>query len=93
MTGGHDPFGDGRDLAWGLARAEYDLGKPLSNAAVMVDAGETEVFERRVAQKLKDPGLGGLRHYRPGLHLIKKGAQLGPGHNRKSLSHVDFKAS
>ena len=76
MTGGHDAVGDGGDLLRGLSWAENDLWKALPGAAVVVDAGEADVLERRLAQKLKDVLVGSLRRSGPGLNLLEEGPEF-----------------
>ena len=56
-----DALGNGGNLVGSLAWAEDDLGKTLPEAAVMVDPGEAQVLERRLAQKLKKPVVRLLR--------------------------------
>ena len=55
MTRGDDALGDGGNLGRRLAEAEDDFGKSLPQCSVVVDAREAQVFERRLAQKLKEP--------------------------------------
>ena len=61
MAGRHDALGDGGDLLGGLAGTENDLGKALSDRAVVVDPGEPEVLEGGLAQKLKEALVRSLR--------------------------------
>ena len=49
MAGGDDAFGDGRNLFWRLSRPKDDFGTPLAKRAMVVDAGEAQVFERGLA--------------------------------------------
>ena len=49
VAGGDDALGDGRNLIWRLSRAKDDLGTPLPQRAMVVDAGEPQVLERRLA--------------------------------------------
>jgi hypothetical protein len=49
VAGGHDALGDGGDLVRGLSWAENDFRDPLTGAAVVVDPGESEVFEGSLA--------------------------------------------
>ena len=86
LPGRDDPLRDGRDLRRGLAWAEDDLGKTLPNASMVVDAGEPEVLERRVAQELKEAGMRGLRRQGAGLHLFEEAFQLESRHCGKRLS-------
>jgi hypothetical protein len=48
---------------------------------MVVDARETQVFEGRLAQKLKEAVLGDLEWKRPGAYLSEKGLQFGAGHS------------
>jgi hypothetical protein len=52
VAGGDDALGDGGYLFRRFSGAENDFGKALPDAAVMVDPGEAEVLERRLAQNL-----------------------------------------
>ena len=56
-----DSLGDRGDLLGGLPWTENHLWKALADAAVMVDSGESEVFERGLAQKLKEFVVRSLR--------------------------------
>jgi len=47
------PFTDRYNLVWSLALTEHDLGLALTELAVMVDAGEGEIFEWKVPQLLQ----------------------------------------
>jgi hypothetical protein len=49
VPGPDDALGNGGDLVGGLALAEDNLRKTLPQAALMVDAGKTQVFERGLA--------------------------------------------
>ncbi len=40
-----DAFGDGGNLIWRLSRPKDDFGTPLAQRAMVVDAGEPQVFE------------------------------------------------
>ena len=80
MTRGDDALGDGGDLFWRLPRAKNDFGDPLAHRAMMVDAGEAQVFERRLAQKLKETVVGCLRRERSGADVSEERGQVGAGH-------------
>ena len=56
---------------------EDDLREPLPERPVVIDAGEAEVFERRLAQNLKEPVLGRLRREDAGADIVEEGAKLG----------------
>ena len=49
VAGGDDALGDGGDLFWGLAQAENDFRHSLPQRAMVIDAREAEIFERRLA--------------------------------------------
>jgi hypothetical protein len=49
----HDLDGDRRDLGRCLAYTEDDFGETLSNAPMVVDAREAEIFERPCPQRLE----------------------------------------
>jgi len=51
-------LGDRCDLGRGLALAEHDLGKALPRHAMVVDAGEAEIFGELERQPLLGPPLG-----------------------------------
>jgi len=61
LAGTDDPFGNCADLLGCFALSEHYFRKTLANAAVMIDTGEANVLERRVAQELKESGVRGLR--------------------------------
>jgi hypothetical protein len=90
LSGIDDSFRDCGDLPGGLALPEDHLREALTDAAVMIDPGETEIFKGAVAQKLKEPGLGRLRRNGPGLDGFEQAEKLGPVHRDKSLTRVDF---
>ena len=62
-TAADDFGGDRGDLSGRLAEAEDDFRKPLTDAAMMIDAGEPEILERPSAQRLRSDasarGVGG----------------------------------
>ena len=68
------------DLFWGLSRAKNDFRHSLPQRAMMVDAREAQIFERRLAQILKEAVLGCLRRERSGTDFGEKRLQLGAGH-------------
>ena len=57
---------------------------------MMVDAREAQIFERRLAQELKEAVAGRLRRERSGMDVSEKCLQLGAGH---SPDCFDFVAS
>ena len=61
MTRRDDAFGDRGDLIRRLSLPENDFREALPNGAVVVDPGEAEVLERRLAQKLKEALVRSLR--------------------------------
>jgi hypothetical protein len=88
-----DSLGDRRNLFGRFAGTEHDLGKTLPQAAMMVDAGEAEVFERGLAQELKDAMLRRLRRNRPALDVLQQGAKIMARQcngGSKCLTRVDF---
>src|SRR4051794_24717426 len=58
---GDDPLGNRGNLRRGFALSEYHFGEPLAQGPLVVYFREAEVFERALAQILKQPGLRGLR--------------------------------
>ena len=76
VAGADDALGDCRDLVGRLALAEDDLGEALAGGALVIDPGEPEVFERFLAQNLKEPFLGRLRSKIPCADLVEEGANL-----------------
>ncbi len=64
VAGGDDALGDRGDLFRRLPRPKNDLRASLPQRAMVVDAGEAQILERRLAQKLKEPVLGCLRRER-----------------------------
>ncbi len=73
MACGDDAFGDGGDLAGRLSRPKDDLRETLAEAAVVIDAGEAQILERGLAQKLKKAVVGCLRREAPGLDVVQEG--------------------
>ena len=97
MAGGDDAFGNRGDLLGSLAGAENHLGKPLADAAVVVDPGEPKVLEGGLAQKLKESVLRSLRRKGAAANLFEEGPELVARHAvrkrsraSKSLTRVDF---
>jgi hypothetical protein len=50
LARGEQPLGDADDLRGGLALTEDDLGQPLPERAVVVDAREAEILEGEVRE-------------------------------------------
>jgi hypothetical protein len=90
VTGRDDAVGDGRNLDGRLAGAIDNFRKSLAQMAVMIDAREAQILERRLAQKLKKSFLSRLRRCRSCLNLVEQGSELQPVHRPKSLHCVDF---
>jgi len=90
VSGADQPFGDRGDLAGGLSLSKHDFGESLAGRSMVVDAGESEVFERALAQNLKEAIVRRLRCNQTAAHLVEKGPQLLPVHRGKSLKIVDF---
>ena len=93
VVGGDDPLGDRGNLLRRLARPENDFRKALAKCAMMIDAGEAQIFEGRLAQNLKDPVLRRLRCNVSGGHLLEEDGKLLSVHRAKWLGYVDFRAS
>jgi hypothetical protein len=93
MARGNDPFCDGGDLRGCLSLAEHYFRETLPDTPVMIDTGEPKVFERGVAQELKDARLGSLRCKAAGLDLVEDLTELRPGHRCNLLVRVDFGSS
>jgi hypothetical protein len=90
-----DTFGDGGDLVRGLSRAENHFRETLPEAAMVIDPREAKVFERRLAQILKDAVVRRLRRIVSGLDLAQEGKEFLTGHlakarGSKCLRRVDF---
>jgi hypothetical protein len=86
----HDPSGDGRDLIGRLSRPKNDFREALTYPPVVVHPGETEVLERRLAYKLKEAFLRGLRRKRADLDSFQERAKLVTVHRPNWLAFVDF---
>ena len=69
---GDDALGDGGDLVRRLSRPKNDFRASLSERAVVIDAGEAQVLERGLAQKLKEAVLRGLRREGAGADVGEK---------------------
>jgi hypothetical protein len=59
----------------------------------VIDPRESQVFERRLAQILKDAVVRGLRRKRAGLHVLEECMKLGAIHRAKWLGFLDFQSS
>ena len=70
--GGDDALGDGGDLFRRLSRPKNDLRASLPERAMVVDAGEAQVFERGLAQILKKAVLGDLRREGAGANVAQE---------------------
>ena len=66
-----------------LPGTENDLGKALPDAAVVIDAGEAQIFERRLAQILKEPVVRSSGVSAPDLHFVQQRAELQAVHRAK----------
>ena len=88
MTGGDDSLGDCGDLLGSLSGTENDLWKALPGPAVVVDSGESDVLERRLAQKLKDVLVGSLRRSGSRLDLLEEGPEFVTRHAAERLSRA-----
>ena len=84
VSGGDDAGGDRGHLGRGFSLAEDDFGEALAGLAVMIDPGEPQVFERLLAQNLKELFLGRLRCDRTGADALEEGPQL------LAVHRVDF---
>ena len=73
MSTADQPFGNRGDLRWSFPLPEHDLRKSLPRRPMMVDAREPQVFERPLAQNLKEAVVRGLRCYLTAAHLVEKG--------------------
>jgi hypothetical protein len=87
MTAGDDACGDGRDLGRSFAYAEDHLGEALSQGAVMIDAREAEVLERRRLERSGNPGRGRVGIDLAIAHAIEELPEFGDGHNSFKLGH------
>ena len=87
---GDDALGDGSDLLRRLSRPKNDFRASLTQRAVVVDSREPQVFERGLAQILKEAHLGGFGREGAGAHVVEKGVQFGAGH---APDFFDFGAS
>ena len=77
MAGGDDARGDRGNLFGRLALAEHHFGKALAGVPVLVDAGETQVLVRSLAQKLKELARAPPQvSVAAGADLVEQGAQL-----------------
>jgi hypothetical protein len=90
LAGCNNSFRNTRDLLGSFALAEDDFWKPLADAAVVINPRESEVLERRVAQKLKEPGVRRLRSQCSGVNLVENPLEFKPGHFGKALMEIDF---
>ena len=100
VAGRDDALGDGGDLRGGLPWAENDLWKALPDAPLVVDPGEAEVFERGLAQILKEFVLRCLRCEGAAADPLEQALELEAGHADRSrsraskcLTRVDFRFS
>ena len=73
-----------------LALAEDHFREALARRPVVIDAGEAEVFERRLAQKLKELLVRSLRCQAAAADVVEEGAQLLSVHPANALDNVDF---
>ena len=92
-----DAFSDRRDLLGTLSRPENHFRKALSCPSLVIDAGEAEVFEGRLAQILKESVLRSLRCngaaanvFEEGLELVARHAVRKRSSGSKCLRRVDF---
>jgi hypothetical protein len=76
MASRGNAFGDGGDLIWRLSRPKNYFREALARPAVVVDAGETQVLVRGLAQKLKDEVVRSLRRQLARLDALEEDAQL-----------------
>jgi hypothetical protein len=61
---GDDSLGNRGNLLGGFPGTEDDFRKPLTDIAMVIDARKTEIFERGLAQILKEAVVRSLRrHY------------------------------
>ena len=75
-----DAGGNRGDLIRALSRPENHLREPLPHPPVVIDAGETEVFERRLAQNLKDAVMRRLRRKAARLNVLQEVTKFQPRH-------------
>jgi hypothetical protein len=77
----HDTGRDCGDLRRSLSGPKDNLGKALSEVAVVIDTGEPEVLERGLAQNLKKTLVRGLRRNPAGPDLLQEVAKLRAVHD------------
>ncbi|MNC86201.1 hypothetical protein D3C83_18400 [compost metagenome] len=75
-----DPFGDRRDLGRSFAYAKDNLGEPLADRAVGIDAREAEILERRGTQRLQQAGRCRCGINGSGTHVVEEPLKLVLGH-------------
>jgi hypothetical protein len=90
VAGRHDALGDARNLVRRLSWPKNNFRKALAQVAVVIDTGEPEVLERRLAQKLKKPLVRCLRRNGAGAHVVQEALELQTVHRSKWLARVDF---
>ena len=94
VAGRHNTLGNSGNLRRVLPGPENDFGEPLTDAAMVIDPGESQIFEGGLAQNLKDAGLRGLRRSGARADLVEERAQLVTVHrvrtDSKLLMLVDF---
>ena len=56
MSRGDDPLSYRSDLLGCLPQTQHDFRESLPDMAMLIDSGETQVIERRGAERIEDSG-------------------------------------
>ena len=83
VAGRDDSFRNRGNLLGSFPRTEHDLGEALPDTAMVIDAGEPQVFERRLAQILKELVVRAVRGNCARLHVVQQRAELQAIHRAK----------
>jgi len=75
-----DARGDRGNLIRAFSRPENYFREPLTDAAMVIDPGETEVFEGGLAQNLKDALVRRLKRKAAGLNVLQEVTKFQPRH-------------
>ena len=74
MAGADQAGGDGGNLFGSFALSEHHFRETLPRRPVMIDARKTKIFVRGLAQKLKEPLVGGVRCQIAAVDVVQEGS-------------------
>jgi hypothetical protein len=86
LTVGNNSFADGGDLGGSFAYAKDDFGETLTERPLVIDSGESQIFEGLLTKRVEQARVRGLEIDVAALHLREKLSQFRLGHDPLSAA-------